>query len=313
MKLATSTGDFWFLNDNYYDAIMCFKDTKFKNINLELTKNRDVYFGDDDDAWKRLVEELERAREDAKVNYVVSHSPCFYAFHEKGTEEYDRDILATLRSFEIIHRLGVDRIVVHNCTNLQLTEEEFYDYNSAFLRKILPLAEKYNITVMIENWDFTETHISTGQQMRNFLDFMDHPLLGACWDTSHCMLEPVARKIGHYDNIKALGHYLKGVHIADCLGIKDWHQHTWPFAGLANFDSVMQGLIDVNYDGYFTFEASYSLMQQEHCPAPRDSFIYKGKKVTKLANPSIELKKKAVDLMYETGKYILETYDCFEE
>ena len=76
MKLATSTGDFWFLNDNYYDAIMCFKDTKFKNINLELTKNRDVYFGDDDDAWKRLTEELERAREDAKVNYVVSHSPC---------------------------------------------------------------------------------------------------------------------------------------------------------------------------------------------------------------------------------------------
>ena len=39
----------------------------------------------------------------------------------------------------------------------------------------------------------------------------------------------------------------------------------------------------------------------------------KAKEVAKLANPSIALKQKAVDLMYETGKYILETYDCFEE
>ncbi len=313
MKIATSTGDFWNHYTSYYDAILCFKDTKFKNINLELTKNREIYFGDDDDAWKRLVEELSRAREDAGINYVVSHSPCFYEFHWFDEEEYKRDVLATCRAFEIIHKLGVDRIVVHPCTNLKLTEEEFYKFNTKFFRDILEVAEKYNITVMIENWDFTETHISTGQQMRNFLDYMDHPLLAACWDTSHCQLEPVARKIGHYDNIKALGHYLKGVHIADCLGIKNWHQHTWPFAGLINFDSVVQGLLDVNYDGYFTFEASYSLMHQNNCPIPREPFMYKGQAVTKLLNPSAELKKKAVDLMYETGKYILETYDCFEE
>ena len=51
-----------------------------------------------------------------------------------------------------------------------------------------------------------------------------------------------------------------------------------------------QGLLDVQYDGYFTFEASYTLL-----------------------SPSLELKKQAVDLLYEVGKYILETYQCFEE
>ena len=261
--------------------------------------------------WKALAEELERAREDAGVKYVVSHSPCIYKFHFPGEEDYIRDMRAIKRSIEIIHRLGVDRIVVHPITNLKLTEEEFYRCNTLFFREILELAEKYNITVMIENWDYTETHISTGQQMRDFLDYMNHPLLAACWDTAHGNIEPIAREIGHYNNIKALGSYLKGLHISDNFG--DLHHHTWPWAGIINFDSVMQGLIDVNYDGYFNFEASYTLLHENNVPRPRKPFIYKGEKVTKLMNPSLELKKKAVNLLYETGKYILETYDCFEE
>ena len=73
MKLATSSGDFWHHKTTYYDAIMCFKDTKFKNINLELTKNLDIFYSDSDEPWIELVDELKKAREDAGVNYVVSH------------------------------------------------------------------------------------------------------------------------------------------------------------------------------------------------------------------------------------------------
>lgn len=311
MKLSTSTGDFWHYNTKYYDAVMCFKESRFKNINLELTKNLEIFYSDSDNQWKALVEELERAREDAGVKYVVSHSPCIYKFHFPGEDGYIRDMRAIKRSIKIIHSLGVDSIVVHPITNLKLTEEEFYRCNTLFFREILELAEKYNITVMIENWDYTETHISTGQQMRDFLDYMNHPLLAACWDTAHGNIEPVAREIGHYNNIKALGSYLKGLHISDNFG--DLHHHTWPWAGIINFDSVMQGLIDVNYSGYFNFEASYTLLHENNVPRPRKPFIYNGEKITKLMNPSLELKKKAVELLYDTGKYILETYDCFEE
>lgn len=74
----------------------------------------------------------------------------------------------------------------------------------------------------------------------------------------------------------------------------------------------MQGLIDVNYDGYFTFEASYTLLHQNNIPYHRKPWEHNGKIITTLQSPSLELKKKAVDLLYETGKYILETYHCFE-
>lgn len=75
----------------------------------------------------------------------------------------------------------------------------------------------------------------------------------------------------------------------------------------------MQGLIDVNYDGCFTFEASYALLHQMNLPYRRKAFEYNGNTVTKLSSPSIELKKQAVSLLYETGKYILESYNCFED
>ena len=67
-----------------------------------------------------------------------------------------------------------------------------------------------------------------------------------------------------------------------------------------------------------TFEASYTLLHDSNLPLggypyKRSGFEYKGEKVTKLFNPTIELKKTAVDLLYDIGKHLLETYGLFEE
>ena len=180
-----------------------------------------------------------------------------------------------------------------------------------FYGDILDLAEKHNIIVMTENWDSYKYNLSTGKDLREFIDYIDHPLLAACWDTAHGNIDPVARELGQYENIVALGDKLKGLHIADNFG--DCHHHSWPFAGIVNFDSVMQGLLDVNYDGHFTFEASYTMLHQKNMPYHRNAWEHNGETVTKLLNPPLDLKKKAVDLLYDTGKYILETYNCFEE
>ena len=75
----------------------------------------------------------------------------------------------------------------------------------------------------------------------------------------------------------------------------------------------MQALLDVNYDGYFTFEASYTLFHQNNPPFGRKAWEHNGKVISTLQSPPLELKKRAVDLLYEIGKYILTTYHCFEE
>lgn len=315
MKLASSTGDFWWYVITLEDTVLCFKDTKFKNINLEITKNNDL-LADDGDAYLTIVDKLVKAREEAGVNYVVAHAPCLHnpipeVLVNPDNEEFKRNIRAIKRSMEICHKLNIERIVIHACANSTFTEEEFYKYNKIFYNELLPTAEKYNIMILTENWDNNATHFSTGAEMRRFIDEINHPLLCACWDTAHGNICQKAREIGQYENILALGDKLKGMHVSDNFG--DCHHHSWPFAGIINFDSVMQGLIDVNYDGYFTFEASYTLLHRHNIPYYRPHWEHKGEIIRKLQSPSLDLKKKATDLLYETGKYILETYNCFEE
>ena len=310
MKLATSTGDYAEYVDSVVGRVREFKGSKFKNINLELSGSLTELFTPNDD-WKRLAGELAEAASCAGIRYVVAHAPCLNVFQNDSEEGYRADVDAIRRSLEVCHVLGIDRIVVHACPKKEFTVEEFWAKNKAFYSEFFDLMEKYNIMVLTENWDNPDTHLSTGEEIRAFLDYVNHPLLAACWDTAHGNIDPKARAIGQYPNIIAIGDKLKGMHISDNFG--DVHHHTWPFAGIINFDAVTQGLLDVNYDGYFTFEASYTLLHRRNLPYHRKLWIRDGEPVTKLLSPSIELKKKAVDLLYETGKYILETYDCFEE
>ena len=180
-----------------------------------------------------------------------------------------------------------------------------------FYGEFWDLAEQYGISILTENWAEDTTFLSTGKQMRDFIDYVGHPLFSACWDTAHGNISPAARGIGQYGNIAELGDKLKGLHISDNFG--DVHHHSWPFAGIINFDEIMQGLIDINYGGYFNFEASYTLLHHRNLPYRRKPWEREGKEVATLLDPSIELKQKAVDLLYDVGKYILETYNCFED
>lgn len=310
MKLATSTGDFSWYVDTITEKIKAFKGSRFKCINLEQGGNVPEFFSENDEDWKRLADEWGNAAAYAGVSFVVSHAPCLNVFQDMKEETYRVNLRAIRRSIEICHMLGIGRIVVHASPSHRFSATEFYEQNRRFYRDLFDLMEKYDILVMTENWDTSEAYISTGKELRSLVDFIDHPLLGICWDTAHGNFDKKARAIGQYQNIMDIGDKLKGVHIADNFG--DTHHHTWPFAGIINFDSIMQGLLDVNYDGYFTFEASYSLLHQNNLPYRRREWEHQGETVTKLLNPSVELKKKAVELLYETGKYILEAYDCFE-
>ena len=315
MKLASSTGDFKFYVPNIYEAVKCFKGTGFKHINLEQTGVIPEFFADDD-SYKKLAELWGNAAEEANVKYVVSHAPCLHepvmaALLDRENEIYQKNLRAICRSIEICHILGIKRIVVHACASMQISENDFLQYNRMFYRDLLPIAEKYGIMLMTENWDNAAYHFSTAEKMRAFIDEFDHPLLAACWDTAHGNIDATARNIGQYENIIALGDKLKGLHISDNLG--DCHHHSWPFSGAISFDAIMQGLLDVNYDGFFTFEASYTLLHHSNPPYGKKPWVHNGKEQRLLLDPSLDLKKKAVELLYETGKYILSTYNCLEE
>lgn len=316
MRISTSTGDFSQYKQTLAEKVRCFGGGRFRYINLEQTGYVPELMSENDDDWRRFAHELGEAAAEAGVTYVLSHAPCLDAFETLSDEHYQTTLRAIRRSIEVCHVLGISRTVVHPSSNETFGAEDFYRYNKRFYADMFDLMEKYDITVMLENMHKRPVYaFSTGAELREFLEDVNHPLLGVCWDTAHCNLNPVAREIEQYDHIVAIGDRLKGLHISDNLGDigKGGHHHTWPFAGTINFDQIMQGLLDVNYDGYFNFEASYTLLHEKNSPRHRKAWEREGETVTRLLSPSVELKKKAVDLLYDIGKYMLETYDCFEE
>lgn len=314
MKLSTSTGDFGRYVPTIPEEIRNFKGSKFKYINLEQTsRGIEAYLSDNDEDYKNLAKEMGEAAEYAGVKFVVSHAPCLDPYGELTEAHYNKVVRAIRRSIEVCHMFNIPRIVVHASFSTNIPEGKYPEYNKKFYSEFFDQMEKYNIMVLTENvTDGTYSTLFTGKDMREFIDYVDHPLFGACWDTAHANLCEKVRKEGQYASIVALGDKLKALHISDNFG-DGAHHHSWPFAGNINFDSIMQGLIDVNYDGYFNFEASYTLCHSINPPYGRRPWQHNGETVTTLLNPSIALKFKAVDLLYDVGQYLLETYNCFEE
>ena len=309
MKLVSSTGDFTGYVNSIEEEIKSFQGSKFKYINLEQVDDAFLQNGEE---WKRKVDAWGEAAAYAGVEFVASHSPCVNAFSSPDDDTYQVALRAVRRSIEACHILGIPSTVVHACANTRMSYRDFWIDNKKFYRDLFDLMEKYGVTVLTENMhEFAYFHLSTGKEMREFIDYVDHPLFAACWDTAHGNLNRKARDQGQYQCILDIGDKLKGLHISDNFGDGP-HHHSWPFAGIINFDSVMQGLVDVGYRGPFTFEASYTLLHAVNLPYRRQVWEHKGQVVTKLHSPSIALKKQAVDLLYETGKYILQAYDLYE-
>ena len=241
MKLVTSTGDFTGYVGSIEEEIRRFKGSKFRYINLEQV---DDDFLLDGDAWRRKVDAWGEAAADAGVSFLASHSPCVNAYSKMDEETYQVALRAIRRSIEACHILGIPSTVVHACANVDMSYWDFWKLNKRFYSDLFDLMEKYNVLVLTENMhEFAYFHLSTGKEMREFIDYVDHPLFAACWDTAHGNLNRKARERGQYQCIVDIGDKLKGLHISDNFGDGP-HHHSWPFAGIINFDSVLQGLLD---------------------------------------------------------------------
>ena len=314
MKLITSTGDFLGYLPTIADCIEFLgSNTQFKYINLEQDVYNDRLGEEGDEGWKSFADAWGNAAAKSGASLVVSHAPCVNVFGKNLDEEtYEKNLLLIRNSLKVCGELGIKRVVVHACPHVSFTGLEFMKKNKEFYSKLFDLMEKYELTVMTENMDgFTYYPLSTGREVREFADFVDHPLFGVCWDIAHANNNKKVKQQGQYQCITDIGDRLWGLHISDNFGDGP-HHHSWPFAGIINFDSVMQGLMDVGYSGPFTFEASYTLLHEKNLPYRRQPWEHNGQTVTKLLSPPIHLKKQAMNLLYDTGKYILQTYDCFE-
>ena len=300
MKIATTTDNFLYYCDNDIDRIRELHRGGFRYIDLSMYffTPDSPYMSDD---WKTPVRALKEEADRLGMQFVQAHSQGGN-YLKPDPEKAEFLVAATLRSIEICKELGIQNTVVHPGCAEGLTKEEWFEKNKAFYGRLIPMMEKTGVNVLVENSTQANTKgrywANSGKDMVEFLNYVGHPLLHACWDTGHANCEG-----SQYQDILDLGKELYAIHYNDNHGERD--EHLIPYLGTMNHDEVMHALIDAKYEGYFTLECSSSLLQ----PRRRREFAAD----TRLLSPQLFMQRHAEKLMYDTAKYILESYEVFEE
>ena len=307
MKIATTTADFAFYCKTDEERIRELHRAGFRYIDFSMYsfKPDSPYMQEN---WRDEVQKIKELAKSLGMSFVQAHSQGGNPLSENEAE-VDFLLKATLRSIEICQLLGIKNTVVHNGVAKGISKEEWFLKNKAFYQKLFPTMERCGVNVLCENStrvNMGECYfINTGGDMREFVEYVGHPMIHACWDTGHANCEG-----SQYDEIMALGDELYAIHYNDNHGAKD--DHVAPFLGRLNHDEVMCALIDVGFGGYFTLECDTSLVTYNLWTEPRRHFDG-GARELKLCEPQLFMQRHIESMMYATAKWMLDSYGIFEE
>lgn len=295
MKLATTTCDFSFL-PTPEERVKHVADAGFRFIDMSFYDKPDIepFMGDD---WRERALALREYTEGLGCRFVQAHSPGGNPLNPAETEWL---VQSTIRSVEVCEVLGIPFTVAHAGMLPGIGKDEYFRLNRAFYERLFPTMERCGVQVLVENSTRANMgdmyYLNDGASLREFLDWVGHPLLNACWDTGHANCE------GHqYPDLAALGSRLSAVHINDNRGRMD--EHLPPFAGSLSLDEVMDGLREIGFPGPFTFECGSLPIHSGNWLVAKKPY----QKSTALQEPPLFMHDRVERLIYEIGRYVLET------
>lgn len=314
MKLSQTNGTLLKIyGGSIYDSLAHLKRCGFKYIDVSFFE----CFIRGSRYWtegKAIADEYKKAFCELELVPVQCHEPAGNMIGDDGGEYYMKK---TPASMAIASAIGVPMMVIHPGCREDLigNTEKSIEENIKAIKRLMPVAEKYNMKVLLENMpEFTPMN---ADELIAIVDGVDHELLGVNWDVGHGNI----RGLSQYDEITKLGSRLWGVHLHDNCGFfanqentKENYSchydiHLPPFYGNINYNAVMTALLEIGFEGTFNFEADGPQLRSGVIP-----FVKDGVEIDKLGRQLPPyLREQADTLLYGIGKYILEAYDCFEE
>ena len=298
MKLATTTGDFFSYTNSQAESLIHIRKAGFRyadyNFCRDYTAQSGIYSAD----FKGHCESIAQVAEEIGITLVQAHAPM-------GRPLCDEDgsfLAATLLCVDACGAWGIPNLVIHSGYAEGLTREQNFARNKAFFMPLLERAERYGTHILVENfnrmWRKDVYWIDNAPDLLRMIETVNHPLFHAVWDTGHANMQEMPQD----EALRLLGSHVRALHVQDNLGDKDAHMA--PFCGTLNLDSLMHGLFDIGYDGYFTFEVHGLTDAEKRRPFAED---------TRLTTPPIAVRDAFERYLYEIGKCVLQSYNCFEE
>lgn len=289
-----------------------FRETGFRCVDFEILSR---YLGEDLEAqaafWKDLMQELD-------LTVTQTHAPMPNPLLNEEALAPALDCMKKALRFCAL--AGFPNLVIHPGAREGNTRKEFFERNVAFYKALIPSAEEYGVTVLIENiGQYMDPYfLWSGNDLLELVERVGHPLFRACWDIGHANhFEYLHAGGSPYDSITALGDQLVAIHAHENVGFfpdpnprKRMDMHMMPYCSCyssVNWDAVLQGLKDAGYTGTFNFESNTPSQQ-----GGRPEFRYGGQVVRRLEKVPLSVWKSVTASLYEIGKFMLESYGLYE-
>ncbi len=261
MYLSTSNGVLLEMYDTIGETVEHLSKAGFTHMDVSFFSSfmpGSPYFTD---AYKDAIRDYKEAFARFNMTPVQCHEPAGNLLGEDGGAFYMKK---TPRSIEMAAKIGCPSITIHPGTPLTpMTREEFVEKNIEFFKKLLPTAERYGIELLLENIGFKypiDPHFTTtAEDLNVIIDEIGHPLFKANWDVGHAHTNGLSQ----YDEVKRLDSRLRGIHVHDNAGFTRFEEngriargdmHLAPTLFSADFDGLIRGLIETEYEGTFNFE-----------------------------------------------------------
>ena len=210
-----------------------------------------------------LLDRWQATAAESSLQWLQAHGPMFNMFASTPKDEKARRY--STAALKAAGTLGVKWMVFHPDIFPgpfdRAHRQAILQGNLDFFRSLLPVCEKTNVGIAIENiFDAAGKHGGRNcprffgavpDELCELIDALNHPLIGACWDTGHARmmgLDPAAC-------LPAIGSRLKALHIQENDGKND--DHMLPFSNGrdgVDWSATVAGLQKASYQGPLTYE-----------------------------------------------------------
>ena len=212
-------------------------------------------------------EAVKKAANERGLTVEQTHAPFQFKNWDDAAHFESVIFPRIVRSLEMSALMGAKISVVHplHHRTYKGNEEEIFQMNMDFYKRLIPYCKEYGVKVGIENmWQrdalrkcIVMDTCNTSEELIRYIDTLDSEYMVACLDLGHVGL--ALRDDEAQDMIRALGHdRLKALHVHDNNYQSDGH--LLPYFGKMNWVEITQALADIRYDGSMTYEVGADLL-----------------------------------------------------
>lgn len=249
-----------------FDAMQTIRDAGFDGLDFPISvysRPLDSPLRKDD--WRQWTREVRRFSDRIGLPVLQAHASWEQTVAEDFHFEPPYEIYA--RTMEACHILGCRNLIFHPVLYLfrvrgEGMKERLHEWNVQWFRALLPLAEKFDLVIELENmFDYRHVQLpgdpafpyTSAEDMLALCDRLNSDRVRICLDTGHANIagQDVPAMIRRYGNRLAV------LHLNDNFGkIEPVFEdlHLFPGYGLLDWEAIFSALHEIRYDGTVNME-----------------------------------------------------------